>query len=144
MKKLLSISLKIVLLFVFTTATYFSAWACDKSKAKKEVQHTVSKCQKACCKKEQSSSKSNCQTACCQKQSSDTQKQKKGCCGDGDCNCNCSISTTVLADLPKLLILDFSSPTPVFIFKNDFFYKQVFSTSSVNDIWQPPISVLSI
>ena len=146
MKKLLSISLKIVLLFVFTTATYFSAWACDKSKSKKEVQHAVSnrvsKCQKACCKKEQSSSNNNCQSTCCKKQSSDAQKQKKGCCGDGDCSC--SVSITVLADLPKLFVLNFSSPLPVFIPKNDFFYKQVFSNSSVNDIWQPPISVLSI
>jgi hypothetical protein len=142
MKKMLSISLKIVLLLVFTAANYSSVWACDKSKAKKEVQHTVSKCQKACCKKEQSSSKSNCQSTCCKKHSPNTQKQKKGCCGDGDCSC--SVSTTVLADLPKLFILDISSPLPVFILKNDFFYKQVFSISSVNDIWQPPISVLSV
>lgn len=142
MKKTLSISLKIVLLLVFTTATLNSVWACDKSKSKKEIQHTVSKCQKACCKKAQSGSKSNCQSTCCKKQSSDTQKQKKGCCGDGDCSC--SVSITVLADLPKLLILDISSSLPVSLFKNDFFYKQVFSNSSVNDIWQPPISVLSI
>lgn len=142
MQSLLSISLKIVLLFVFTTATHLSAWACDKSESKKEVQHTVSKCQKACCKKTQSSSKSNCQNACCKKHTSDTQKQKKGCCGDGDCSC--SVSTTVLADLPKSFILDFLSTSPVFILRNDFFYKQVFSNSSVNDIWQPPISVLSL
>jgi hypothetical protein len=140
MKKMMSISLKIVLLLVFTAATYTSAWACDKSKSKKEIQHTISKCQKACCKKSQSSSKSNCQSACCKKHSSD--KQKKGCCGDGDCTC--SVSITVLADLPKLFILDIQSPLPVFIPKNDFFYKQVFSNSSVNDIWQPPISVLSL
>ena len=140
MKKIMSISLKIVLLLVFTAATCTYAWACDKNKSKKEVQHTVSKCQKACCKKSQSGSKSNCQSACCKKHSSD--KQKKGCCGDGDCTC--SVSITVLADLPKLFILDIPSPLPVFILKNDFFYKQVFSNSSVNDIWQPPISVLSL
>lgn len=77
MKKMLSISLKIILLFVFTTATHFPAWACDKSKTKKEVQHNVSKCQKACCKKAQPSSKSNCQNTCCNKNSSDKHKQKK-------------------------------------------------------------------
>jgi hypothetical protein len=142
MKKCLYISLKIVLLFVFTTATFNFARACDKSKSKKEVQHNVAKCQKACCKKVQSSSKSNCQSICCKKNTSDTQKQKKGCCGDGDCSC--SVSTTVLADLPKLFILDISSPLPVFNLKNTFIYKQVFSVSSVNDIWQPPISALSV
>jgi hypothetical protein len=142
MKKLLSISLKIVLLFVFTTATYNFAWACDKSNSKKGVQHTVSKCQKACCKKTQTGSESNCQTTCCKKHSSDKQKQKKGCCGDGDCQC--SVPITVLADLPKLFILYILNPLPVFISKNDFFYKQVFTNSSVNDIWQPPISVLSV
>ena len=92
-------------------------------------------------KKAQSSSNSNCQSACCKKQSSDTQKQKKGCCGDGDCSC--SVSTTVLADLPKLFVLNIPNPLPVFILKNDFFYKQVSTISSVNDIWQPPISVLT-
>ena len=142
MKKMMSISLKIVLLFVFTTATYFSAWACDKRKAKKEVQHTVAKCQKVCCKKAQSNSESNCQSTCCKKGSSDTQKQKKGCCGDGDCSC--SVSTIVLADLPKLFILDIPNPLPVPLSKNAFFYKQVFSNSSFNVIWQPPISVLSL
>ena len=136
---MLSISLKIVLLFVFTATTYTYAWACDKSNSKKEVQHTVAKCQKACCKKVQSSSKSNCQSACCTKNSSD--KQKKGCCGDGDCQC--AVSTTVLADLPKLFVLNLSNPLPVFILKNDFFYKQVSTISSVNDIWQPPITVLT-
>ena len=139
---MLSISLKIVLLFVFTTATYMSALACDKSSSKKAIHPTVSKCQKTCCKKVQSSSKSNCQSVCCQKHSSDSQKEKKGCCGDGDCSC--SVSTTVLADLPKLFILNFSSLSPVFISKNDFFYKQAFTISSITDIWQPPISVLSI
>lgn len=142
MKKSLSISLKIVLLLAFTTATVNSVWACDKSKAKKEVQHIASKCQKACCKKAQTGSESNCRTTCCNKKSTDSQKQKKGCCGDGDCNC--SVSITFIADLPKLLLLDFSSPLPVFTSKNDFFYKQVFSSSSVSDIWQPPISVLSV
>jgi hypothetical protein len=142
MKKLLSISLKTVLLLVFTVATYTSVWACDKSKSKKQVQHTVSKCQKSCCKKVESSSKSNCQSACCTKNSSDKHKQKKGCCGDGDCQC--AVSITVLADLPKLFILNILTPLPVFILKNVFFYKQVSTISSVNDIWQPPITVLSL
>lgn len=130
------------MLFVFATMTITPAWACDKSSSKKEVQHTVLKCQKACCQKAQSSSHGNCQSACCQKHSSDTQKQKKGCCGDGDCSC--SVSITVLADLPKFFILDISSSLPVFILKNAFYYKQVFSKSSIQDIWQPPISVLSL
>ena len=124
------------------TATTYSAWACDKSNSKKEVQHTISKCQKACCKKEQSSSKDDCQNACCTKHSSDSQKQKKGCCGNGDCTC--SVSITVLADLPKLFVLNIPTPLPVPLFKNDFLYKQVSTISSVNDIWQPPISVLSL
>jgi hypothetical protein len=142
MKKLLSISPKIVLLLVFTAATHTSAWACDKSNSKKEVQHTVSKCQKACCKKVKSSSKTNCQNTCCTKHSSDKHKEKKGCCGDGDCSC--SVSITVLADLPKLFVLNIPTPLPVFLLKNVFFYKQVSTISSVNDIWQPPISVLSV
>jgi hypothetical protein len=121
---------------------YNFAWACDKNKSKQDLPHTISKCQKACCKKTQIGSESNCQTTCCKKHSSDKQKQKKGCCGDGDCSC--SVSITFLADLPKLFILDIPNPLPVYIFKNDFFYKQVFTNSSINDIWQPPISVLSI
>ncbi len=142
MKKLLSISLKTVLLLVFTVATYTSVWACDKSNSKKQVQQTVAKCQKACCKKAPSSSESNCQKACCKKKSADTQKQEKGCCGDGDCQC--SVSTTVLADLPKLFVFNISNLSPVFLFENDFHYKQVFTISSINDIWQPPITVLSL
>jgi hypothetical protein len=139
---MLSISLKTVLLLVFTTAINTSVWACHKSTSKKEVQNTVLKCQKACCKKMQSNVKNNCQSVCCKKQSTDKQKEKKGCCGDEDCSC--SASTTILADLPKPFILNFSSLEPVFICENDFFYKQVFTITSINAIWQPPISVLSL
>lgn len=140
MKKVLFISLKIALLLVFTT-TYTSAWACDKSKTKKEVKHTDTKCQKTCCKNAQSNSSSNCKNTCCKKQKHSSDIQKKGCCSDGDCTC--SVTTNVLADLSKQFILDFPNSLPVFILKNDFFYKQVFSNTSINDIWQPPISVLS-
>ena len=139
---MLSISLKIVLLFVFTTATYSSAWACYKSKSKKETQHQTAKCQKSCCTKHQTGTHSNCQSACCKKNTSNTQKQKKGCCGDDDCSC--SVSITVLADLPKSLVFNFSNIIAVFNVKNSFFYKQPFPSSPFNDIWQPPISVLSI
>lgn len=142
MKALIHISLNVLLLLVFTAISPSVAWACGKSASKKEVSAHSKQCQKACCKKAKSSSKSHCQNACCKKHSSDTQKQKKGCCGDGDCSC--SFSTTHLADLPKLFVLDMPSSLPVFIFKNDFFYKRVFTNSSINDIWQPPISDLSI
>jgi hypothetical protein len=124
---------------MFTIATNSVAWACGKSNTKTVVLTTVSKCQKTCCNKAQSSSKTNCQSACCSKHLSDSHKQKKGCCGDD--NCSCSVSTTVLADLPKPFVLNISNPLPVFVFKNDFFYKQVFTSASFNDIWQPPISI---
>ena len=139
MKKGVSISLKIVLLLVFTAIGYSSVWACGKSSSKKESHQPVSKCSKACCKKAQSSAKNS---SCCKKHSSNTQKQKKGCCGEGDCQC--SVSVTYLADLPKRFSLPIFHILPVFNQKSTFFYKQAFALSSVNDIWQPPIRNLPI
>ena len=141
MKKHLSISLNIVLLFVFTIASHTAIWACDKSKAHKDIQHVSAKCQKACCQKKNTGTTTHCQSTCCKKHGTDTQKQKKGCCGHGDCTC--SVSTTVVAVLPNLLFIDFQKP-PALIFKKDYFYKQVVLQSSIADIWQPPLTALSI
>jgi hypothetical protein len=143
MKLLLSISFKIVLL-LFTATSFSSAWACGKNSPKNESAQTVSKCTKSCCKKAQKSLKDNCNNtkSCCKKQGSNTQKQKKGCCGDGDCQC--SVSVTYLADLPKRISLPVFHITPVLNQKSLFYYKQVLALSSINDIWQPPISNLLI
>ncbi len=126
MKFILSISLNIILLFVFTTMTTNSAWACGKNNHKKETQYSASKCQKECCKK-----------PC-----SDSKNKKKGCCGDN--NCNCPVSLTVMGDLPKLLSFDTIQSRPVFMAKRTFFFKQVLLKSSIQDIWQPPITVLFV
>lgn len=142
MKKGFTISLNIVLLLFFTVTINTTMWACDKSKTQKEAQHSTAKCQKSCCKKHQAGTVANCRSACCDTKTNRTSHQKKGCCGDGDCSC--SISTTVSADLPKLVFPNISIKSPVFIVKNTFFYKQVFTKSSINAIWQPPISDLSI
>lgn len=142
MKYLFNILLNFLLLFVFTAASYTSAWACDKSKSKKEIKLQTAKCQKSCCKKHQAVTHSNCQSSCCKKNTSHAQEQKKGCCGDDDCSC--SISITILGDLPKSLVFNIPNITSVFNVKNTFFYKQSFHSSSFNDIWQPPISNLSI
>lgn len=142
MKKGFTISLNIVLLLFFTVTSQNALWACDKGKAEKETRHKTAKCQKSCCVKNHRGTDINCKSVCCEKNKTKTEHQKKGCCGDGDCSC--SVSTTVLADLPKLYLFDFSKIPPVFIVKNTFFYKQVFTKSSINSIWQPPISDLSI
>lgn len=123
MKLILSILLKCILLFVFTTLTTTSMWACGKHHTKKEMAHHPTKCQKDCCKK-------------------DSKNKKKGCCGDDDCIC--SVSTTVLGDLPQQLYFDIVPQRPVFVLKRAFFYQQAFPKSSIQDIWQPPISVLSV
>jgi hypothetical protein len=114
-----------MLLFVFTTVTTTSTWACGKENHKKETQHKKSKCQKDCCKK-----------SC-----SDSNNKKKGCCG-GDCSC--SVSTLIMADLPKQLSINNVLLRPVFIVKSAFFFKQVFPKFTFQDIWQPPRTVLSI
>ena len=125
MKFIVSISLHFMLLFVFTTAPMGHVWACGKNKAAKEgVQHKP-KCQKECCKKPCSNSKN----------------KKKGCCGD---DCQCAVSVLLLADLPKPFSFFNLSIQPVLIQKNAFFYKQVFSKSTIQDIWQPPITRLSV
>lgn len=123
MKFIFSISLNFILLLVFTTTPATSMWACGKDKCKKEVAHTKSTCEKECCKKPPSDSK------------------KKNCCG-GDCSCSVSIAFS--ADLPKQLPLDTWLSRPVFVLKTVFSYKEAFSKSTIQDIWQPPITSLSI
>ena len=128
MKFILSISLNIILLFVFTTMTTNSAWACSgKGKCQKETTEHISK--------------SKCKKDCCKKPCSESKKSKKGCCGN---DCSCSPTITNIGDLPKPLSIDNVRFYPVFSIKNAFFYKQAFSKSTIQDILQPPITVLSI
>lgn len=138
MKKGFIISLNIVLLLFFTLTNNTTMWACDKNKTQKEVQYIFPKCQKLCCKEHQTEASANCQSACCSEETTKTSKQKKSCCGDGDCQC--SISTTVSAELPKLVFPQISIKSPVLNRKTCFLYKQGFTKSSLNSIWQPPIS----
>ena len=141
MKFILLLSLNVILLFVFTTMTPSSVWACGgKGKCQKEVteQKTKSKYQKEVTEHK---AKSKCQKDCCKKPCSYSKNKKKGCCGD---DCSCSPIITVFGDLPKLLSFEKISFYPVFSIKNPFFYKQAFSKSSIQDILQPPISVLAI
>jgi hypothetical protein len=142
MKKGFTISLNIVLLLFLTVTSNTPMWACGKSKTQKEAQHSMAKCQKSCCKKHQAGTVANCKSACCDKKTTQSSHQKKGCCGDG--GCSCSVSTTVSADLPKLALPQISIQSPVLNRKTNFLYKQVHIKSSINSIWQPPISVLSI
>lgn len=123
MKLIVSISLNCILLFAFMTLTTTSMWACGKHHIKNKITHNPTKCQKDCCKK-------------------DSKNKKKSCCGDDDCIC--SVSITVFGDLPQQLYFDIVLQHPVFILKRPFFYQQAFSKSSINSIWQPPISDLSI
>jgi hypothetical protein len=120
MKPKFSISLSVLLFFVFTTITTNSAWACGKSNHKKEV-----KCQKECCKK-----------AC-----KDSKDKKKDCCGD---DCSCPITVTIMADLPKQFCIESFTKQSVFVVKNRFFYKQSLPKFTIQDIWQPPITTLSV
>lgn len=113
------------MLFVFTTMTTSSAWACGKNNHKKETQYKTVKCQKDCCKNSCPNSKN----------------KKKGCCGD---DCSCSPIITIMADLPKLLFIDNARSYPVVCIKNAFFYKQASPKSTIQDILQPPITVSSI
>lgn len=103
-------------------------WACSgKNKCTKEItEHKA---------------KSKCQKDCCKKPCSDSKNKKKGCCGD---DCSCSPIIIVMGDLPNPLSFDDVPFYPVFSIKNAFFYKQAFPKSSIQDILQPPISVLSI
>lgn len=141
MKYLTHILLKVLLLFVFTATSHTIAWACGKSQPKKQTQQYAARCQKSCCKKQQTRTYANCQSTCCQKKTANTGKPQKGCCGDSDCSC--SVTVTVLADLPQSLSLDIYNITPTVVIKNTFFYQQSFPLSSLNDIWQPPISALA-
>ena len=125
MKFIVSISLNVMLLLVFTVSTSTSAWACGKNCHKKETIDSQPKSQKGCSQN------------CC----SNSENKKKKCCGD---NCTCSVSVMLIADLPKQLAIETFSTRPVFIVKRDFFYKQAFSKSTIQDIWQPPITALSI
>ncbi|MBL7818886.1 MAG: hypothetical protein JNL70_28055 [Saprospiraceae bacterium] len=128
MKFIISLSLNLLLLLVFTTAPISYVWACSgKDKCKKETTEHASK--------------SKCEKDCCKKSCSDSKNKKKGCCG-GDCSC--SVSTLIMADLPKRLSIDKVLLRPVFIVKNDFFFKQIFPKSTFQDIWQPPRAFLSI
>lgn len=129
MKCKISISLNIVLLFVFTVATTTPAWACGKNSHKKEAQLHLSKCSPSC------------QKECCKKSCADSNNKKKKCCG-GDCNC--STSTIMIADLPKQLSLVNLLKEPVLISKTVFSYSDIHSKFTIQDIWQPPISVSSI
>ncbi len=124
MKILFYISLNFILLFVFTTITTTSAWACGKGNHKNETQIRQSKSNNNCCNK-----------ACC-----NSKNKKKNCCG-GDCSC--SASTIIMADLPKQFSIESLLLQPVFTENNVFFFKQTFSKSTIQDIWQPPITVLS-
>ena len=123
MKYIISISFNILMLFVFTAAPTNYGWACGKVKCSKETVQHKSKCQKDCCKTPHSNSKT----------------KKKGCCED---NCSCSASITISADLPKYFNINLTQ-RPVPVERSTFFYKQAFQNFSIQDIWQPPITVLS-
>ena len=129
MKCVISISFNVMLLLVFTIASPTPAWACGKSSHKKEAQYHQSKCP------------SNCQKECCKKPCADSKNKKKKCCG-GDCAC--STSTIVIADLPKQFSIDNFLKKPVFISKTVFSYREINSKSTIQDIWQPPITLLSV
>ncbi len=142
MKNGLFISLNFALLMFFTLISQADLSACDKTKPHNVKQHIASKCSKTCCKKNLSSSSINCKSACCDKHTAHSKKTKNGCCGEG--NCSCSFSTTVSADLPQLYFPYISILLPVLNRKTKFSYKQVFTKSSIQTIWQPPISAHSI
>lgn len=128
MKYAVSISLNIVLLLVFTIANTVPSWACGKSNHRSQVQYQQAKCS------------SNCQKDCCKKSCADSKNKKKKCCGD----CSCSNSITVIADLPKQLPLNHFLKKHVFIFKSGFTYVELNSKPTIQDIWQPPITLLSV
>ena len=120
-----AILLPCAVLLVFGLLPTSSIQACGSKKQaqKSEVKHPQ-KCEKDCCKK-----------PC-----SDPKKKKKGCCGD---NCQCAPNLIVLADLPNTMPI-LLSKRAIIIEKNTFFYKKSFSTTTIQDIWQPPITVFSL
>ncbi len=129
MKYAISISLNVVLLLVFTIVTTTPSWACGKNSHKKVAQNHHTK------------KSSNCQKECCKKSCGDSKNKKKKCCG-GDCSC--STWTIVIADLPKQISIDNFHKKPVFISKTVFLYREINSKSTIQDIWQPPITLLSV
>ena len=129
MKCTISISLNVMFLMVFTTGITTPAWACGKSSHKTEAQYHQSKCS------------SNCQKECCKKSCADSKNKKKKCCGD---DCTCSTSITVIADLPKQFPIENFLKKSVFILKPVFSYIEINSKSTIQDIWQPPITLLPV
>ena len=135
MKILTTILLPLALMLTFGLTPTASLYACggNNHACKKEVKKETT--EKSCCKKEKKTKKS------C---------HKSKCCGEnckGDCSengCQCPVPSTILADLPKRFILDFSTNKAVFVQKNLFSYQQISSKSTIQDIWQPPITVLSV
>ncbi len=124
MKFIVSILLYLMPVFVFTTVIMNTARACGTHNPKSEVQNNKTKCPKNCCTKSCSHSKN----------------KKKNCCGNG---CSCSVSIVSLADLPKQIIINkVRLRLPLFV-KSIFFYEKAFQTSATQDIWQPPIIVIS-
>ena len=129
MKFKVSIFLNVMFLMVFTIAATTPTWACGKSGHKKKAQVHQSKCS------------SDCKKECCKKPCPNSKNKEKNCCG-GDCTC--STSTIVVADLPKQFSIDNFLKKPVFISKTVFSYREINSKSTIQDIWQPPITLLSI
>ncbi len=130
MKFLASILLPCALILALGTFPTTSIHACGNKSAscKKEVTENTTKTHAECTKD------------CCKNPFSDSKSKKKGCCGD---NCPCPVSIILFADLPKPLAFSLSIQ-PVEIQKNIFFYQQTYPKSTVQDIWQPPITRLSV
>jgi hypothetical protein len=76
-----------------------------------------------------------------QKKSKDTKNKKKNCCGD---DCCCPASVTALAELPKQFYLNDVATPFIFFVENTFFYKKSIQKFTIQDIWQPPITVLAV
>jgi hypothetical protein len=135
MKILTTILLPFAFVLTFGLMPTASLFACgDNGQAcTKVIQKETT--EKSCCKKEKKSKKSCSKGKCCC-------DNCKGDCSDN--GCQCPVPTTILADLPKRITLIFSINKPIFIQKNLFSYQQISSKSSIQDIWQPPITVLSI
>lgn len=120
-----AILLPCAMILAFGLLPTTSIYACSGKKegCKKEVKH-ADKCQKDCCKK-----------------SSDPKKKKKGCCGGDDCSC--SPNLVVIADLIYEFPIVFSKK-PILFHENSFFFISSIPKSTIQDIWQPPISVPSV
>ena len=121
-----AILLPCAMILAFGLLPTSSLYGCSgkKQAGKKEVKH-ADKYQKDCCKK-----------PC-----SDPKKKKKGCCGGNDCSC--APNLVVIADLPNALPIVLSK-RPILFHENSFFFISTILKSTIQDIWQPPISVLSV